>query len=162
MSRVVPGGRLQAVAVTRPGAREGWRQSAACRGSGPNLFVPVGETGPAVEEIGAAKAVCCLCPVAGECLVYALATNQQAGVWGGATEDERIPLRRVWLASRRSLIEHPASWRLRAVPPAGDPGGAASDAAGPRSGDAKSHALAARLAGHAAGWQSPAGSEGDG
>jgi WhiB family transcriptional regulator, redox-sensing transcriptional regulator len=32
--------------------------------------------------------------VAHECLEFALATNQEAGVWGGHTEDERRRLRK--------------------------------------------------------------------
>jgi WhiB family redox-sensing transcriptional regulator len=30
-----------------------------------------------------------------------LATNQESGVWGGTTEDERRKLRKQWLAARR-------------------------------------------------------------
>ena len=32
--------------------------------------------------------------VASECLEFALATNQEAGVWGGLTEEERRRLRK--------------------------------------------------------------------
>ena len=79
----------------------GWRDGAACRDTGPNRFFPVGATGGAVEEIEAAKAVCRSCPVREQCLEFALATNQEAGVWGGTSEDERRKLRREWTAARR-------------------------------------------------------------
>ena len=72
----------------------GWRYRAACRDSDPNLFFPVGSTGTALEEIQAAKALCRTCPVQAECLAFALETNQEAGVWGGASEEERRQLRR--------------------------------------------------------------------
>jgi WhiB family redox-sensing transcriptional regulator len=36
-----------------------------------------------------------------ECLEFALATNQEAGVWGGTTEEERRKLRKAWLAKQR-------------------------------------------------------------
>jgi len=42
----------------------------------------------------AAKAICMLCEVRGECLEWAMATGQDAGVWGGLSEDERRALRR--------------------------------------------------------------------
>ena len=72
-----------------------WRLRAACRDTGPDLFFPVGLTGPAaVEDADAAKAVCRNCPVCAECLEFAMVSNQQAGVWGGATEEERRTLRR--------------------------------------------------------------------
>ena len=35
-----------------------WRRSAACRNTEPDLFFPVGTTGPAVDQIDAAKRVC--------------------------------------------------------------------------------------------------------
>jgi len=78
-----------------------WRTLSECRDSDPNLFFPVGSTGPAVEQIAAAKKICASCPVNEECLQYALETNQEAGVWGGYAEDERRRLRKRWLADRR-------------------------------------------------------------
>jgi WhiB family redox-sensing transcriptional regulator len=78
-----------------------WRELSACRDSEPNLFFPIGSTGPAVDQIDAAKAICVQCSVREECLNYALETNQEAGVWGGYAEDERRRLRKRWLAERR-------------------------------------------------------------
>lgn len=72
----------------------GWRDRAACRDSEPDLFFPVCSTGPALEGIRAAKALCAKCPVQDRCLAFALGTNQDAGIWGGATEEERRELRR--------------------------------------------------------------------
>ena len=78
-----------------------WRELAACRDSEPNLFFPIGSTGPAVEQIEAAKVICAACAVQDECLQYALESNQESGVWGGYAEDERRRLRKRWLAERR-------------------------------------------------------------
>jgi len=78
-----------------------WRQLAACRDSDASLFFPVGSTGPAVDQIAAAKEICAICSVQEECLQYALESNQEAGVWGGYAEDERRRLRKRWLAERR-------------------------------------------------------------
>ncbi len=78
-----------------------WRQRSACRDTDPDLFFPVGATGPALEQIAAAKAVCRQCEAQSECLEFALATNQESGVWGGTCEDERRKLRKAWLARRR-------------------------------------------------------------
>lgn len=78
-----------------------WRDLAACRDSEPNLFFPVGTTGPALDFIEEAKTICGECSVRDECLMYALETNQESGVWGGYAEDERRRLRKRWLADRR-------------------------------------------------------------
>lgn len=78
-----------------------WRDLAACRDSEPDLFFPIGTTGPAVEHIERAQAICGACAVQEECLQYALESNQEAGVWGGYQEDDRRRLRKRWLAERR-------------------------------------------------------------
>jgi WhiB family transcriptional regulator, redox-sensing transcriptional regulator len=71
-----------------------WRKHAACRDTDPDLFFPVGTTGPAIEQIENAKAVCRQCEVQKPCLEYALVTNQDSGIWGGTSEEERRALRR--------------------------------------------------------------------
>lgn len=73
---------------------DAWRDRASCRDTSPELFFPIGTTGVALDQIDAAKRVCHECPVASECLEFALATNQEAGVWGGLTEEERRRLRK--------------------------------------------------------------------
>jgi WhiB family redox-sensing transcriptional regulator len=60
----------------------------------PDLFFPVGTTGPALLQIEAAKAVCRQCDVSQECLQYAIDSNQEYGIWGGLTEEERRYMRR--------------------------------------------------------------------
>ena len=82
-----------------------WRDNASCRSVSPELFFPAGSTGIAADEIEGAKAVCESCPVREACLQFALETNQEAGIWGGTTEDERRRLRRAWLAARRRQSE---------------------------------------------------------
>jgi WhiB family redox-sensing transcriptional regulator len=78
-----------------------WREYSACRDTDPDLFFPVGTTGPAIEQIETAKTVCRQCEVQRECLEYALATNQDSGIWGGTSEEERRGLRRQWVARQR-------------------------------------------------------------
>jgi WhiB family redox-sensing transcriptional regulator len=78
-----------------------WRAVAACRDTDPDLFFPVGTTGPAIEQIEAAKAVCRECEAQQPCLEFALTSNQDSGIWGGTSEEERRKLRRQWLAAKR-------------------------------------------------------------
>lgn len=78
-----------------------WRDDAACRDHDPDLFFPIGSTGPAVEQADEAKQVCSGCDVREQCLEYAMASNQDAGVWGGLTEDERRSLKRQRQRQRR-------------------------------------------------------------
>jgi WhiB family redox-sensing transcriptional regulator len=80
---------------------DGWRDDAACASVDPDLFFPVGVTGPAVGQIAAAKAVCEGCRCRPECLEFAITTNQEYGVWGGTSEEERRILRRAWRARQR-------------------------------------------------------------
>lgn len=71
-----------------------WRDRAACRDEDPELFFPIGTTGPAATQVSTAKVVCQRCPSVEPCLTWALDTGQDAGVWGGTSEDERRALKR--------------------------------------------------------------------
>jgi WhiB family redox-sensing transcriptional regulator len=57
---------------------------AACKGTDTTVFFPVSDT-----FAGEAKAICAACPVAEQCLEYAVQTHQPDGVWGGLTAVER-------------------------------------------------------------------------
>ena len=80
---------------------EDWRCRCGLPGHGSGLFFPVGTTGPAIEQIESAKAVCRQCEAQMACLEFALATNQESGIWGGTSEEERRKLRKAWLARQR-------------------------------------------------------------
>ncbi len=72
-----------------------WRAEAACAGMGPELFFPLGElTEEAARQVVSARAVRARCPVRTACAEFALATNQEDGIWGGLTPRERRVLRR--------------------------------------------------------------------
>jgi WhiB family redox-sensing transcriptional regulator len=71
-----------------------WHERAACLGQDPELFFPVGNSGPALVQIDEAKAVCGRCPVAEQCLRWALKAGQVDGIWGGTTESERRAMNR--------------------------------------------------------------------
>lgn len=58
---------------------ENWRTRAACREEDPDLFFPIGSTGPALVQAEEAKAVCHACPVREQCLRWALDNNQEIG-----------------------------------------------------------------------------------
>ncbi|KUM73130.1 WhiB family transcriptional regulator [Streptomyces curacoi] len=77
-----------------------WRDHSACRHEDPDLFYPIGTSGPALLQTEQAKAVCRRCPVQEQCLDWALDTGQSIGVWGGTSETERRALRRRTAAGR--------------------------------------------------------------
>jgi len=79
-----------------------WRDKAACLTADPELFFPIGNTGPAVEQIEKAKAVCATCTVTGMFLQYALDTSQVSGVEGVLSADERRALKRRAARARRA------------------------------------------------------------
>jgi WhiB family redox-sensing transcriptional regulator len=83
-------------------AAETWRDDAACRSTDPDLFFPVGTTGPALDHIAAAKSVCATCSVKVPCLEFAIESNQDSGIWGGTSEEERRTLRRHRMRARRA------------------------------------------------------------
>ncbi|MFZ1488939.1 MAG: WhiB family transcriptional regulator [Ilumatobacteraceae bacterium] len=80
----------------------GWRTRSICRDTDPDLFFPVGTTGQALVQIERAKEVCAECPVHDDCLQYALDTNQDSGIWGGMSEEERRNIRRRMVARARA------------------------------------------------------------
>ena len=71
-----------------------WQVEAQCRGmSSAFFFHPWGERGPARDaRVERAKEVCARCPVILQCRSFALTVQEQYGVWGGLSEDERLLL----------------------------------------------------------------------
>lgn len=76
-----------------------WQDQAACRDEDPELFFPIGDTGPAHLQAEEAKAVCSGCPVRQLCLDLAMQNEanrgfaQCHGIYGGCTPTERFWLR---------------------------------------------------------------------
>lgn len=67
-----------------------WQSEAACLDQDPDIFFP--EQGGSSK---AARAICADCKVKRECLAYALANNEQFGIWGETSERQRRKLRKV-------------------------------------------------------------------
>jgi WhiB family redox-sensing transcriptional regulator len=72
-----------------------WPNKAACKDEDPELFFAIyPKSKQGLAQIEEARAVCNRCPVIDECLRWALETGQDAGVWGGMSEDERRAIKR--------------------------------------------------------------------
>lgn len=71
-----------------------WRNGAACKEENPELFSPIGHAHLARPQIEEAKVVCGRCDVVQTCLKWAMDSDQDFGVWGGLSEDERHTLNR--------------------------------------------------------------------
>lgn len=70
-----------------------WRSSAECLGEDPELFFPYSRGPSGQLQAETAKAICRRCPVASECLNWALdSTPMPDGIWGGTDEDERADM----------------------------------------------------------------------
>ena len=65
-----------------------WVRLRACAGIPTGVFYPSDAGGVAY-----AKSICEACPVASECLQYALDNDERFGVWGGKSERQRRRLR---------------------------------------------------------------------
>ena len=80
--------------VLRVGPMPGpWQRRAACRSLPPELFFPTVNSPECDEDTDRALAVCQGCEVRSLCLEFAIVTNQ-AGIWGGATEEQRRAIKR--------------------------------------------------------------------
>ena len=84
--------------------RPDWRLEAACRDADPELFFPGSDSSSARAQVKTAKLICRSCRVNATCLSWALASGQEAGIWGGLTEDERRGLQRRGLLSGRHRL----------------------------------------------------------
>jgi WhiB family redox-sensing transcriptional regulator len=72
-----------------PGSLErAWMADGLCAQTDPESFYP--EKGASTRE---GKRICHGCPVAAECLEYALARDERFGIWGGLSERERRRLK---------------------------------------------------------------------
>ncbi len=71
-----------------------WRHRSECLDEDPELFFPIGNTGPAILQIEEAKAVCRRCEVREQCLAWARECGMDHCFCGGMSEDERGSLMR--------------------------------------------------------------------
>jgi WhiB family transcriptional regulator, redox-sensing transcriptional regulator len=92
--------------------RATWRDDAACRDADPDLFFPIGTTGPTLVQIGEAKRICRACPAQASCLAWALENGVADGIWGGTTHDERRAIRAL-PATQPSAANAAAAGRAR-------------------------------------------------
>lgn len=69
-------------------------ERALCRRYDPELWFPVGTTGPAVTQAAEAKEICNACPIERACLEEALTRGYDSGIFGGKDEEERRTLLR--------------------------------------------------------------------
>ena len=97
-----------------------WMDSRNCVGVPVSVFFPEvvpGRKGKDYDPIGdprslddaqrvIASTYCSSCPVADDCLDYAVMTGQKAGVWGNTTEAERKPLLREAKTMWRSAAKY--------------------------------------------------------
>ncbi|AGI12995.1 WhiB family transcription factor [Mycobacterium phage Butters] len=66
-----------------------WTLGAACTQTDPEVFFP--EKG---EPVGPARNICRRCEVQAKCLEVALAREEEFGIWGGLTPNQRRALKR--------------------------------------------------------------------
>lgn len=66
-----------------------WRENAACRGQNPRVFYEYTN-----RDLPVLRAFCAECATRNECLEFALANREPAGLWGGYTTKEREQLSR--------------------------------------------------------------------
>ena len=73
-----------------------WRDSAACRGQDPEMFLPEGKFPVGSVDyklfVGRAFSFCEQCPVCDECLQFGM--TQKLGIYGKTTSSNRAAMRR--------------------------------------------------------------------
>ena len=79
-----------------------WSAEARCKGADTELFYPPRDKDLYSHVAAKAKAYCLgengvnHCPVRSECLLEAIETDEQHGIWGGMSHRERNALVRKW------------------------------------------------------------------
>jgi WhiB family transcriptional regulator, redox-sensing transcriptional regulator len=80
--------------------RPSWQAKAACRSEPVDLFFPHEGTSPMQ-----ARRICNRCPVADDCLQYALERPSLKGIWAGTSERRRRRLRAQGLGAKPASDE---------------------------------------------------------
>lgn len=97
-------------ATTIATTHEPWTSRAACADAPKDLFFPP-EGGFSVTLYAQAKAICACCPVAEDCLTYALTNDITHGIWGGTLKGTRRRLSALHgpyrTIARNHLTRHP-------------------------------------------------------
>jgi WhiB family redox-sensing transcriptional regulator len=78
-----------------------WQDQAGCVGMDTNIFF---YDRNAKAQITKARKICGNCPVANDCLEFALANNIEDGMWGGKSGRERRNIRQVRARSRKVAV----------------------------------------------------------
>ena len=83
--------------LQRPPDAEGadWRDRAACRDVDPDLFFPIGTSGPVLLQTDKAKQVCRTCVVRRPCLRWALERGEDAVSGAAPPRASGAPLRQM-------------------------------------------------------------------
>jgi len=87
------------------GGRAVNRANAACAGKPTELWFPTGN----IPDWKPARAICAVCPIADDCLAFAMETREQHGMWGGRSPHERVQMRR---AAAQTAVREVAETRL--------------------------------------------------
>jgi len=88
---------------------EPWMAEGACLTLDLDMFFPPGTdaTGGVKyrEGVAKAKAICAVCPVQRQCLEFAMANEEEFGIWGGTTAGERAGRRSGLALSETRALE---------------------------------------------------------
>ena len=87
-----------------------WQDRANCKGMDPALFHEEKPFNWPKKQLARAKAICATCPVAQDCLQFAIENQYLLGVWGGMTYNERLAYRKLKgefiIRRNRSEMDH--------------------------------------------------------
>lgn len=73
---------------------ETWYLESACLGKGSEMFfADSGDKRECLRKEAKAKNICRQCPVAAECLMYAMQNGEIYGIWGSFSPKERATLK---------------------------------------------------------------------
>ena len=89
----------------KPSARS---TGAPCQSIDPELFFPPSYGATFSRQVLAAKALCSRCDISTACLADALDREEQFGIWGGRTPQERLRLH-ARLSRQGTAITHAAA-----------------------------------------------------
>lgn len=95
---------------------ENWYMESACLGKGSEMFfADTGNKRECLKKEAAAKNLCRQCPVAAECLLFAMQNGEIYGIWGSFSPKERSTIKTLFKDINLNICRHLVNQEIRSI-----------------------------------------------